>query len=97
MCDYHEGNLDYICEVSQVFQRHQFHSRASSILDILKREEFEALKGTRNYPEINAGDSIQVDKLLYVSSKETVSVKGVVIGVTKKYSDTSISMINVES
>lgn len=63
---------------------------------MLKKEEYEALKGTRVYPDINAGDSIQVDKLLYVSSKEIVSVKGVVIGVHNKYSDTSISLINVE-
>jgi ribosomal protein L19 len=76
---------------------HVSRYRASSLLHILKNEEFEKLKSGRVYPNIHAGDSVQIDKLLYLSSKEPVQIKGVVIGRYNKLSDTSLSLLNVEN
>jgi ribosomal protein L19 len=71
--------------------------RASSLLAILKVEHFERLKAGRVWPPIRAGDSIAIDKLQYMTSKEPVTVKGLVIAVTNRFSDTAITMLNVEN
>lgn len=71
--------------------------RASSLLNILQLEELETLRNGRVYPEIHAGDSVEIEKLLYVSSKEPFMIRGVVIGKYNKKSDTSITILNVEN
>lgn len=70
-------------------------NRASKLLNELKKEEFEALKAGRNFPEIRAGDSVEIAKLPYISSKEVDIIKGVVIGVTNRANETAIKMLNV--
>ena len=76
---------------------HHHIIRASGLLNILQKEEFETLRAGRVYPEIHAGDSIEIEKLLYVSSKEPFAVRGVVIGKYNKKSDTSLTILNVEA
>ena len=71
--------------------------RASKLLNELKAEEFEKLKNGRTFPKIKAGDSVQIEKLPYVSAKEADTVKGVVIGVTNRASDTALKLLNVSN
>jgi len=70
--------------------------RASALLDTLKKETFEELKGVRAWPEFRAGDSIEVKRLPYVTATEPEVVKGVVIAKTSKGADTTVTIINVE-
>ena len=67
------------------------------MLNMLQTLEMEALVNGRVYPEIHAGDSIEIEKLQYMSSKEPVFIRGVVIGKYNRKSDTSVVMLNVES
>jgi ribosomal protein L19 len=69
--------------------------RASKLLNELKNEEFEKLKAGRSFPEIRAGDSVEIAKLPYISSKDADTIKGVVIGVTNRASETAIKLLNV--
>jgi hypothetical protein len=68
---------------------------ATLLLGKLVNEEFEQLKAGRKWPKINAGDAIEIEKLPYMSAKETEVVKGVVIGVFKRASDTAVQFVNV--
>lgn len=69
--------------------------RASKLLNELKVEEFQKLKNGRKWPQIKPGDAIEIDKWPFVSSPTTNIVKGVVIGISKKASDTNIKLLNV--
>jgi hypothetical protein len=70
-------------------------SRASKLLNEIRLEEFEMLKGERKYPRILPGDSIAISKLPYMSAKEPDVVKGVVIAKTNKQGDSGLTIINV--
>jgi ribosomal protein L19 len=61
----------------------------------LQKEELESLKNGRKFPTIRPGDSISIDKLPYMTAKEPDVIKGMVIGITRRNSDTSIRMLNV--
>lgn len=61
----------------------------------LKQEEFERLKAGRQFPDIKPGDSIEIEKLPYISATEPDVIKGLVVGLTHRASDTSIRTINV--
>lgn len=65
------------------------------MLNILKNEEYENLRQGRQWPEILAGDSISIEKLPYASAQKPDTIKGMVIGITRKRSDTAIKMLNV--
>lgn len=58
-------------------------------------EEMERLKAGREFPRLNAGDSIAIEKLPYMTAKQSVTIKGVVIGIANRASDTSIDLLNV--
>ena len=64
-------------------------------MNILRNEEFENLKAGRQYPKFQPGDSISVEKLPFITAKETHTVKGVVIAITKRASDTAVRILNV--
>jgi ribosomal protein L19 len=66
------------------------------MLNILQKLEMEKLVNSRVYPEIHAGDSVEIEKLQYMSSKEPVFIRGVVLGKFNRKSDTSILILNVE-
>lgn len=70
--------------------------RASSLLHLLRNEEFEKLKNGRKWPEIKAGDSIEIKKLPFLSSTVAETVKGLVISKVNRASDTSVTIINNE-
>lgn len=69
--------------------------RASNLLNILQQEEFGLLRKGRDWGEINAGDSVLVERLPFTTATETEKFKGVVIGKVNKASDTAITMLNV--
>jgi large subunit ribosomal protein L19 len=70
--------------------------RASSLLGQLRQEEFEKLRAGREWPAIRAGDSIQLDHLPNISSKEPVKMRGVVISKVNRSSDSAVTILNVE-
>lgn len=67
------------------------------MLSELKVEEFQKLKNGRSFPEIRAGDTVEIEKLPYVTSTEPDIIRGLVIAITNRASDTSIRMINVRN
>jgi ribosomal protein L19 len=64
-------------------------------LSELQKEEFEKLKAGRNFPKLLAGDSIEVHKFPFVTSKDADIIKGVVVGITNRGNETAIKMLNV--
>jgi ribosomal protein L19 len=70
--------------------------RASSLLNILRNEEFDKLKNGRVWPDIRAGDAIEVHKLAYVTAPRPDIIKGLVISKVNRASDTSVTIINNE-
>ena len=78
-------------------QKHKVpQRRASKLLNILKQEEFQGLRGERQWPEIRAGDSVVVEKLPNMSTSEPNVIKGVVIAKVNRASDSAITLLNVE-
>jgi ribosomal protein L19 len=71
--------------------------RATSLLETLKKENFDRLKNGRQWPDFLPGDSIQIEKLPNMSAKQTEIIKGVVIGISKKSSDTNVKLLNVSN
>jgi large subunit ribosomal protein L19 len=71
-------------------------NRASALLNTLRKEEFEALKKGRDFSSFKVGDSIEVERLPYMSANEPEVFKGVVIAKTNRASDTAIQVLNVE-
>lgn len=70
--------------------------RASKLLGQLRAEEFQKLKGDRNYGDnIQAGDSVMIEKLPYITAKVPDIVKGLVISKTNRAGDTAIRLLNV--
>jgi hypothetical protein len=55
----------------------------------------ERLKVGKKFPDIRAGDSIQIEKYPFMTSEETVIVKGVVIAKTNKRGDSAVDILNV--
>ena len=55
------------------------------------------LKKERKWPEINAGDSISIEKLPFVTSPTTDIMKGIVISKTNRFSDTAVTILNVSA
>lgn len=83
-------------ESSEKRQKHRIPvKRASKLLNELKVEEFERLKNGRQWPEFRAGDAIEIEKLPFMSSATTNKIKGVVIGISRKASDTNVKLLNV--
>lgn len=79
--------------------RHRIpRKRASKLLNILQYEEFERLKNGREFAGIQTGDSVQIDRLPYMSASEPDIIKGLVIGVVNKRSksETALKLMNVE-
>ena len=70
--------------------------RASSMLAILQKEEWELAKNGREYPYIEPGDSVMVEQLPYMTATTTEMVKGVVIARPRKGMNTTIHLLNVE-
>jgi ribosomal protein L19 len=71
--------------------------RASKLLNELKKEEFNNLKNGRQWPFFQSGDAIEIDKLPFMSAPSANTIKGVVIGISNKASDTNIRLLNSES
>lgn len=71
--------------------------RASKLMGILQQEELSRLKNGREWEQILPGDSIQIEKLPYMSApdSEMEIVKGVVIAKTNKLADSRITFLNV--
>lgn len=70
--------------------------RASALLNILQKEEYERLKNGRQWPEINSGDSVMIERLPYITATEPEILKGVVIAHVKRNSDTSLTLLQSE-
>ena len=70
--------------------------RASKMLWELKNEEFSKLKNGRSWPEIKAGDSVEILRLPYKTAPKPDVIRGLVLGKFNKFSDTSIMIINNE-
>jgi hypothetical protein len=68
---------------------------ASKLHGELLREEYNNLKNGRQWPEINPGDAVEVERYPYVTAKKYEKVKGVVMGIYNRHSDTSIKLLNV--
>jgi len=86
-----------VSEVRKVHQKHKIpHKRASSLLNTLTNEEFVKLKDGREWPQIRAGDSVQIDHLPNMSSNDPVKIRGVVIAKVNRSSDTALTILNVE-
>lgn len=69
--------------------------RANILLRDLKNEEYLKLRSGREWEKILPGDSVEVERLPYMTSPTTEIVKGVVIAKRNKFSDTNITIINV--
>ena len=69
--------------------------RASSLHDILKKEEKERLASGRVYPELVSGDSVRIEKLPYASAEKPDVITGVIIAKYNKSYDTRIDVLNV--
>ena len=83
--------------VEKVRHKHKIpQKRASSLLNLLRNEEYEKLRNKREWPEIRAGDSIEIHKLPYMTATQPDIIKGLVIGKVNRASDTSIMLINNE-
>mmetsp|Transcript_23016 Transcript_23016/g.33673 ORF Transcript_23016/g.33673 Transcript_23016/m.33673 type:complete len:168 (+) Transcript_23016:97-600(+) len=70
--------------------------RASKLHLQLKLEAFEKLKNGRQWPEIKAGDAVEIKRLDYMTATEADTIRGVVIAVTSRFSDSAISILNYE-
>jgi hypothetical protein len=68
---------------------------ASKLHGELLKEEYNNLKNGRQWPEINPGDAVEVERYPYVTAKKYEKVKGVVMGIYNRHSDTSIKLLNV--
>lgn len=55
----------------------------------------ENLIDNRVYPEIKTGDSIEIEILPYITAKIPDIIRGIVIGISNRKSDTLIRLINV--
>ncbi len=66
-------------------------------MNILQWEEYDKLGAGRQWGEIRPGDSINIQKLPFASATKAETIKGMVIGITKKRSDTAIKMLNVSA
>lgn len=64
-------------------------------MNILRKEEFERLKNGREWPQIRPGDSVAIEKVPYMTSKETETIKGVVIAKTNRQGDSALRLLNV--
>lgn len=53
------------------------------------------MRGNRNWPAFRAGDSIEIEELPYSTATETDKIRGVVVGVFKRASDTCVELVNV--
>ena len=69
--------------------------RASTLLSILKQEEFSNMKNGRQWPDFRAGDSIEIEELPYATATTTDKIRGVVIGKYNRASDTAVEIVNV--
>lgn len=70
--------------------------RASSILNVLKNEEFSKLKDGRNWPEVKAGDSVEILRLPFKTAPRPDVIRGLVLGKYNKFSDTHLMIANNE-
>ena len=61
----------------------------------LKEEELDTLKNGREFPRFRAGDSIEIEKLPYMSATTPDIIKGVVIAKCNRASDSNITLLNV--
>jgi ribosomal protein L19 len=53
------------------------------------------LKNGREWPEIKPGDAIEIERVEFVTAKDTYKIRGVVMGKTRRSSDSSLMVINV--
>ena len=86
------GIIKICCNTSSLLL---FHHRANILYNTLKNEEFEKLKNGRDWGDIRPGDSVEVEKLPYMTALTPDIIKGVVIGIRNKFSDTGFTIINV--
>ena len=61
----------------------------------MQKEEYERLRDGRQFLNIETGDSVAIQKLPHMSSVEPDIIKGLVIGVTNRRSDTALKLMNV--
>lgn len=61
----------------------------------LKDEEFEKLKNGRNWGNIQPGDTVQIERLPYISATQPDIFKGLVIAKVNRKSDSAIRILNV--
>ena len=73
------------------------YSRASKLLNELKVEEFQQLKGGRDFSHVRAGDSVEIHKLPYITATTPDIIKGVVIGISNRHGETGIKLANVNA
>ena len=69
--------------------------RASSLLSILRDEEYYKLRAGRAWEHIQAGDTVEVERVPYLTAPKNEIVKGLVLRKVNKASDTFISILNV--
>ncbi len=65
------------------------------MLNILKTEEFTYLKQGRQWERILSGDSVEVTRRPFMTSKDVETFRGLVIAVVNKASDSRLTVINV--
>lgn len=88
--------IHYYHNLINIINHYNNTIRASKILNILQNEEFEKLKNNRQYPKVEPGDSVAIEKLPFMSSTEPDVIKGVVIAKVNRLSDTALTILNVE-
>lgn len=78
-------------------QKHKVpQKRASGLLKILNREEFDKYKKDKVFPYFKQGDSIQIELLEHAQAKEADIIKGVVTQYRHNGQNTTIGLLNVE-
>jgi ribosomal protein L19 len=69
--------------------------RASFLMNILQKEEFENIRNGREWVDFCAGDTIAISQMQYSTAKAPSVFKGVVISKVNRGSDSSVTMLNV--
>jgi hypothetical protein len=69
--------------------------RASFLMNILQKEEFENIRNGREWVDFCAGDTIAISQMQYSTAKAPSVFKGVVISKVNRGADSSVTMLNV--
>lgn len=69
--------------------------RASKLLNELNHEAFRELRAGRKFPEMRAGDLVEVLQFPYITAKEPVKFRGILIAKSNNLAETRLRILSV--